>query len=125
MPAADWDIEIEENVQFDFYVTKKDDNCVSSDVTGYGAKFQVRATRSSSATILYTATVGSGVTVQPSAVPGLFHIILTYAQVNAPGAAWTKAFFDFMIWPGGGSETDQVKKLVTGRATWMPAASHP
>ena len=125
MPAAKWDIEIEENVQFDFYITREDNACVPVDVTGYGAKFQIRAERLSTSTVIYQAIIASGITI-PVGTDGLFVISLTITQVNTPGGgAWTKAFYDFVIWPPGSSETDGAKRLVEGRVVFDPAAVHP
>ena len=123
MSAAIWPIEIEENSQFDFYVKKMDSVCVPTDVTGYGAKFQVRAAKASTSPIIYEATVGSGITVQPSGNTGQFQITLIVSEVNGP--TWTTGFWNLVIWPVGGSETNQAKRLVEGRATWDPSVVHP
>ncbi len=122
MSAAHHDIEIEENVQFDFYITKEDSTCVATDITGYGAKFQVREKRLTTSVVIYEATVGAGITI-PTGTDGLFHIILTVTQVNAPGVVgWTSGQYDFVYWPSGGSISDQTKRLVKGKATFKPAA---
>lgn len=125
MGAARRDIDILENSQFDFYVKKRDSSCTPTDVTGYGAKFQVRETREATGQLLYEATVGNGITVQPSGETGLFHVQLTVPEVNSPQREWEKAYYDLVIWPPGGSIVDGAKRLVQGRATWGPAATHP
>lgn len=126
MSAAKWNRDIEENSQFDFYVTKYDSECTPQSVTGWGAKFQVRAERLVTSPVIYEASVGSGITVEPGGVTGMFHIQLTVPQVNSPGVSgWDRAYFDLVVWPADGSITDRAKRLVEGVATWKPAATHP
>jgi hypothetical protein len=125
MPAATHDIKIEENAQFDFYITKEDSECNPTDITGYGAKFQVRSERLSTSAVIYEATVGGGITI-PTGTDGLFIVSLTVTQVNSPGVVgWEKGHYDFVFWPSGGSISDQAKRLVEGRVTFKPAAVHP
>ena len=122
MAAAVHDIKIEENAQFDFYITKEDSECNPTNITGYGAKFQVREARLSTSTVIYEATVGSGITIS-TGTDGLFVVSLTVTQVNNPGVVgWTKGFYDFVFWPVGGSVSDQAKRLVQGRVDFKPAA---
>ena len=124
MAAARWDIVIEEGSQFDLYVTIHDSQCSPKDITGYGARFEIRAEKDSESTVLYEAeTGGSGITVQPGGEAGLLHIQLTVAQVDAPGAAWTKGWHDLLVWPADGSITSKAKRHIEGRAEWSPAVT--
>jgi len=126
MSAARHDIVIEDNSQFDFYITKEDSECVATDITGYGAKWQVRAAKASTSTVLFETTVGSGIIIQPSGETGKIRIQLTVAQVNAPGVAtWGRGWHDLLIWPPTGSITDGAKKLVKGKVDRDLAVTFP
>ena len=125
MPAANWTIYIEEGSQFDLYAYKFDSECSAQSLSGYGAKFQIRTTRAATGVVLYEATVGSGLYIEPGSETGLVQVLLTVTVVNAPAETWEKAFYDLLVWPGTGSITSGAKRILEGVAYWKPSATRP
>jgi hypothetical protein len=123
MAAARWDIVIEEESEFDFYVTLYDSECVKKNIDGWGALFQVRKERSAESPVLYERTSADTIYVQPDEAIGLVHIKMFVSQVNNPAEPFTEAYWDLLMWPADGEAGGKSKRIVEGKVRWSPAVS--
>lgn len=114
MAAAHWDIVIEEGSQFDMYITLRDCNCGTKDITGWGALFQVVAPD-----LVYTGSTEDGRVV--AGPDGTFHIQLPIEVVNNPISEWERGKWEFIVWDSEGSREDGAKRVLSGRASFSPS----
>lgn len=125
MAAAEWPITIEENSTFHFYIRKMVNKCTAQDITGWGARVQIREAKSPLSTILYEANAPAQISIQEGGELGLFHIALPITTINSPGALFTKAYWDMLVWDGTGSITSGAIRLIQGPVKWSAAVTHP
>lgn len=123
MAAARWDIVIEEESEFDLYVTLYDSACVKKNIDGWGALFQVRKEKSAVSPVLYEASSDDTIFVQPEDEIGLVHVKMYVMKVNNPAEPFEQAFWDLLMWPANGEAGGKSKRIVQGRAIWSPAVS--
>jgi len=119
MPAALWNIILEEGSDFDLEVTYQSTACVAKVVTGYGATFQIKNTPDDSS--LITASV-SNARISLSGASGIFSINVPAASVTAiKNTIQDGARYNLLIWPTAASTDVDPKRLLEGQVTYKKA----
>lgn len=116
MPAINWPIKLEEKADFDLNVAWQDDDCNPVNITGYGAKLQVR-NKPGAATALLTASVSNGLVslAVKSGVTSEFQINIPAASVTAIKDDITDdAGYTFIVWPTAADPDTDPKRLLHG-----------
>lgn len=125
MAAAKYDIVLEEQSDFVLNVGYEDPRGTIVDITGYGAKFEVRDERGASAISRLSATVGEGITLD---IPlGMFRIRIISAAIDALADelpdGW-RGEWDLLIWPTLASPNINALRLVSGKVKYSRAAAY-
>lgn len=115
MSAANWDFVVEEGSDFQFSFIWFDPSCTTRDVTGYGAKLQMR--EKIDFPLLWTiSTANSRITV--TGVSGKFDIFLPAASTSAPGHPFSKGVWDLKVWPTAASPDVNPLRLMEGKVRY-------
>lgn len=124
MSASHWDIDLEEGSDFDLEVQFQDANCDPVNVTGYGAKMQVRDKAEDSGPARLTASVANA-RITITGATGLFTINISAASVTAIKHIFPtqRAAYDLFIWPTAASMEINPKKLLAGKAKYIFAVT--
>lgn len=125
MSAAQHDITLEEESQFDLDIQWEDQDCDPKDITGYGAALQVREERDPSSSAHLEANTSNGQITLDTA-NGVFRVAIPESDVNGVPDSFKDGggFFDFLIWPSASSPGVKPKRLVSGRARYERAATY-
>ena len=100
MPAATYNIKIEQGATFELTATYTDSAGAAIDITGYSARMQVRRTKNSSTTLLDLTSV-SGITI--TGASGLLEIVASATLTAA--ITGTVGVYDLEIESAGGVVT--------------------
>lgn len=114
MAAFDWPIELEEGSDFDLIVEWENQYCELVDLTGYGAKLQVR-NDPDDPSALVTASVSNSRIAIPANTPTQMEINIPAASVDAIKDLITEeAGYSLILWPGASTPDVDPKRLLDG-----------
>lgn len=108
MPAATFDLDIEQGANFSKVITWKDSAGVAQDLTGYTARMQIRKSKSATTTLADMTTANGGVTL--GGVLGTITLALTAAQTAAMTSG---GVYDLELINGAGFVTRLLEGAVT------------
>lgn len=119
--GAIWPIFVKEHAQFVLNVTLRDYAGVIRDLTGGGARFEIRLTQSPSATLILTADLDDA-RLSLGGTDGTIYVRIPMSVVDA-AAAWTEGYFDLFFFPVLTDETLQPECVLQGNAVFDAAVT--
>jgi len=125
MSAARHDIVLEEESEFEASFVWEDENCNPKDVTGYGAKLEIRNDREDTSPVLAEASTANG-RITVDGTNGKFSVLIPETVVNSMATTLTglRGEYDFLIWPSASTPSVGATRLLTGRVRYEKAATY-
>jgi len=108
--AGRWDLTIEEGSNFERYFRWEDSTGTAKDISGYTLRMNVRATYSSSTTLLTTEGETPTIVISKPGATGVFKIVVTSAVTTT--LSFTRAVYDVEAY-----ETTNVFRVIEGNVT--------